>query len=83
MSYLSDSHKRRTAGYMFVVAGLIVFASHTLLIISDGFDLISFLPASMSAFLMVGLGAYLVGSSSRSEIREDQDSNTVATENIA
>jgi len=82
MSHSSDSHKRRTAGYIFIAAGLLVFASYTLLIISDGFDLTPFFLASISALLSIGLGSYLVGSS-RGEGSEDQDSNTVATENAA
>jgi hypothetical protein len=50
---------------------------------SDGFGLPLFLITSISAFSAVGLGAYVVGRSSRSEDIEDQDSNIVATENAA
>jgi len=82
MSHSSDSHKRRTAGYMFIAVGFLVFASYALVIISDGFDLTPFFLASISALLSVGLASYLVGSS-RGEGSEDQDSNTVATENAA
>jgi hypothetical protein len=82
MSHSSDSHKRRTAGYISIVLGLLAFTAHTLDINSRGFDLTVFLLASTSVSLLVGLGAYLVGNS-RSEDSEDQDSNIVATENAA
>lgn len=82
VSHSSDSHKRRTAGYMFIVFGLLTFAANTLNITFGGFDLIQFLLASTSVLLLVGLGSYLVGSSS-SEDSEGQDSNIGATENAA
>jgi hypothetical protein len=79
MSHSSNSHKRRAAGYVFVVAGLMVFAVNTLNITSDGFDLIPFLLASTSVLLSVGLGTYLVGSS-RSGSNEDRCSNVVTSD---
>ena len=82
MSHPSDSRKRRTAGYISIVLGLLLFASHTSLLISDGIDLTLFLLKSASVLLFIGIGSYLVGSS-RSEDSEDQDSNIVTTENAA
>jgi len=57
MSHSSNSHKRRAAGYVLIVAGFPVFAANTLNITSSGFELIQFLLASTSVLLSVGLGS--------------------------
>jgi len=80
MAYSPDFGTASVVGYMNIVSGLLAFATQTFFLITDGFDPLLHFLLSGTGFLLVGLGAYQLGRSSRSKSSQDQDSNAVATE---